>query len=249
MTDNLHGKTYIITGSTSGIGQAVTKYLAQQGAYLLLASRNEGKLEALKEQLEHEHPNCQIEYYPTDVTDRSQVEAMAEHQRHFWPRLDGLINCAGVMYYTYMENLNIEQWLETIDVNCKGPLHTIGATLPQLQQSNGHIINITSDAARFPFPGLAVYSGSKSFLEYLSRAMRMELVNASVKVTTIQPGNVDTNLFSHSTDRDAYYDCAPTSEQYMLQPDSIAEAIVYALKQPQNAAVNEILVQPSDQPT
>jgi len=248
MHEPITDKCFIVTGSTSGIGQSVCYKLVQEGGHVLMASRNEGKLKALQQSLQSQFPQAQVLYQVTDVTDREQVQAMVDYGLQQWQHLDGLINCAGVMYYTYMQNLHIDEWLETIDVNCKGPVHTIGATLNALKASQGHIINITSDAARSPFPGLAVYSGSKSFLEFMSRAMRLELADAGVKITTIQPGNVNTNLFSHTTDEQAWSNLAPGTEQYILDPANIADAIYYALSKPANMSVNEIMVQPSDQP-
>eukprot|EP01138_Halocafeteria_seosinensis_P010244 gb/GECG01010462.1/.p1 GENE.gb/GECG01010462.1/~~gb/GECG01010462.1/.p1 ORF type:complete len:163 (+),score=17.32 gb/GECG01010462.1/:1-489(+) len=130
-----------------------------------------------------------------------------------------------------------------------GYLHSIAAILPKfLERNQGHIIALTSDAGKRPFPGLAVYSGTKAFMESVSTGLRSEIAGSNVRLTCIQPGNVDTPLQNMSNDKEAAEKFAPSSGSHLLEPKDVAEAVVYALRQPPHASVNEILIQPRDEP-
>ena len=186
---------------------------------------------------------------PTDVTDRRQVgELVARTEAELGP-VDALVNCAGVMYFTLMGNLREDEWGRTVEVNCKGALNCVGATLGgMLERGRGHIITISSDAGRKVFPGLAVYSASKYFVEALSQGLRLETAGTGVKVTTIQPGNVATDLLSLSGDEEAISLYGEPSGARVLDPEDVAASVAYALSQPDHVAVNEILVEPRDEP-
>jgi NADP-dependent 3-hydroxy acid dehydrogenase YdfG len=160
-----------------------------------------------------------------------------------------LVNCAGVMYYTLMKNVREEEWERTVEVNCKGALNCVGAVLPgMLERGNGHIVTISSDAGRKVFPGLSVYSASKFFVEALSQGLRLETAGTGLRVTTVQPGNVATDLLSMSTDEEALEEYGGTSGARVLDPEDVAASVVHALVQPEHVAVNEVLVEPSDEP-
>lgn len=184
-----------------------------------------------------------------DVTDRGQVGLLvARAERELGP-VDFLVNCAGVMYYTLMKNLREDEWERTVEVNCKGALHCVGAVLPgMLKRGRGHILTISSDAGRKVYAGLAVYSASKFFVEGLSQGLRLETAGTGVRVTTIQPGNVDTGLVSLSSDEEALGRHGEPTGARVLDPEDVAASVVYALSQPEHVAVNEILVQPRDEP-
>ena len=138
---------------------------------------------------------------------------------------------------------------KTVDVNCKGVLNGIGAVLPgMLERKLGHIVSISSDAGRKVFPGLAVYSASKFFVEAVSQGLRLETVGSGVKVTTIQPGNVATDLASASTDEEAMKAYGEPSGAKVLDTEDVARAVMYAITQPAHVAVNEIMVEPRDEP-
>lgn len=138
---------------------------------------------------------------------------------------------------------------QTVDVNCKGLLHGIGAVLPiMLEQGSGHIVNTSSDAGRKVFPGLSVYSGSKFFVEAVSQGLRLETASTGLRVTTVQPGNVSTPLLATSTDKEAVKEFGEPTGAKVLVPDDVARAVVYAVTQPQHVAVNEILVEPREEP-
>ena len=141
---------------------------------------------------------------PTDVTDREQVRSLVARAEEELGPVEILVNCAGVMYYTLMKNRREEEWERTVEVNCKGALNCVGAVLSgMLERGRGHIVTISSDAGRKVFPGLAVYSASKFFVEALSQGLRLETAGTGLKVTTIQPGNVATDLISMSGDEEA----------------------------------------------
>jgi NADP-dependent 3-hydroxy acid dehydrogenase YdfG len=153
------------------------------------------------------------------------------------------------MYYTLMKNRREEEWERTVEVNCKGALNCVGAVLPgMLERGRGHIVTISSNAGRKVFPGLAVYSASKFFVEALSQGLRLETADTGLKVTTIQPGNVATELISMSADEEALEEYGQPGESRVLDPEDVAASVVHALVQPEHVSVNEILIEPRDEP-
>ncbi|MDP9425608.1 MAG: SDR family oxidoreductase [Actinomycetota bacterium] len=242
----LHGKVAVVTGASSGIGAAVAGALAREGARVALAARRPDALREVQDGLVAGARSIVAE---TDVTDREGVGALvARAERELGP-VDFLVNCAGVMYYTLMKNLLEEEWERTVEVNCKGALNCVGAVLPgMLSRESGHIVTISSDAGRKVYAGLAVYSASKFFVEALSQSLRLETAGTGVRVTTIQPGNVDTGLVSLTTDEEALRLYGEPTGARVLDPEDVAASVIYALSQPEHVAVNEILVQPRDEP-
>jgi NADP-dependent 3-hydroxy acid dehydrogenase YdfG len=185
----------------------------------------------------------------TDVTKRDEVAHLVQVVEVSLGPIDIMVNCAGVMYFTLMKNVVWDQWEAQVDVNCKGTMYGIGSVLPRmLDRGKGHIVNITSDAGRKAFPGLAVYSGSKFFVEGVSQALRAETASTGLRVTCIQPGNVETPLLSKSTDPDGLAEYGTPTGAKVLEPADIGRAVVYAVSQPEWCAVNEILVEPRDEP-
>jgi NADP-dependent 3-hydroxy acid dehydrogenase YdfG len=186
---------------------------------------------------------------PTDVTDREQVRSLVARVEEELGPVEILVNCAGVMYYTLMKNRREEEWERTVEINCKGALNCVGAVLSgMLERGEGHVVMISSDAGRKVFPGLAVYSASKFFVEALSQGLRLETAGTGLKVTTIQPGNVATDLISMSGDEEALDEYGQPGESRVLDPKDVAASVVHALVQPEHVAVNEILVEPRDEP-
>jgi NADP-dependent 3-hydroxy acid dehydrogenase YdfG len=148
-----------------------------------------------------------------------------------------------------MANVQAEQWEQTVDVNCKGLLNCLSSTLPgMISRSNGHIVAISSDAGRKVFPGLGVYSASKFFVEATLQSLRLETVGTGLRVTSIQPGNTATDLFNMSTDIDAIDKYGTPSSARVLDPENVAASVIYALRQPPHVAVNEVLIEPRDEP-
>lgn len=246
MSGVLRGRVVVVTGASSGIGAATAKMLSGEGAKVALAARREDALAGAQAGLEDGAESLVL---PTDVTDRGQVKTLVARAEAELGPVDALVNCAGVMYFTLMENVRADEWDRTVEVNCKGALNCVGAVLPgMVERGRGHIVTVSSDAGRVVFPGLAVYSASKFFVEALSKGLRLETAGTGVKVTTVQPGNVATDLLALSGDEEALERYGQPTGAKVLDPEDVAASIVYALAQPEHVAVNEVLVEPRDEP-
>jgi NADP-dependent 3-hydroxy acid dehydrogenase YdfG len=242
----LRGRVIVVTGASSGIGAATAKMLSGEGAKVALAARREDALAGAQAGLEDGSTSLVL---PTDVTNRGQVKELVERAEAELGPVDALVNCAGVMYFTLMQNVRANEWDRTVEVNCKGALNCVGAVLPgMVERGRGHIVTVSSDAGRVVFPGLAVYSASKFFVEALSKGLRLETAGTGVKVTTVQPGNVATDLLALSGDEEALERYGQPTGAKVLDPEDVAASIVYALSQPEHVAVNEVLVEPCDEP-
>jgi len=239
----------VVTGASSGIGAAVAKALYREGARVALAARREDRLLDTRAALAPAGGDGSSIVVPTDVTDRDGVKALIRRAEDELGPVDILVNCAGVMYYTLMKNLREDEWEATVEVNCKGALNCVGAVLPgMLARGRGHIVTISSDAGRQVFPGLAAYSASKFFVEALSRTLRLETAGTGLKVTTVQPGNVATDLLGLSTDEEALGLYGSPSGARVLGAEDVAASVLHALSQPDHVSVNEVLVEPRDEP-
>lgn len=247
----LHGKLAIVTGASSGIGLATAKALAQQGMTVVMVSRSMSNLEKVEEQV----PGCVL--HACDVANSRAVHSLVGMLMERFGRIDVLANCAGVMYFTLMRNLLYDQWKQTIDTNCTGTVNTCGAVLPfMLAAEAGHIVNVSSDAARQVFPALAVYNASKAFVNTFSKSIRAECVGTGIRVTDIQPGDTATNLVMANTDTEAAGKVGVEIGEIVgkgfdrgsiLDAEDVASAIVYALTAPAHVGVHEILIEPRDQ--
>lgn len=236
----------MVTGASSGIGAAVARALAREGAHVALAARRKPELLEVRDSLQGTGRSM---ISSTDVTDRSQVRELVALTEDELGPVDYLVNCAGVMYFTLMKNLREEEWERTVDVLCKGMLNCAGAVLEgMLDRGRGHIVTISSDAGRKVFPGLAVYSGGKFFVEAVSQGLRLETAGTGLKVTTVQPGNVATELLKLSEDIEALEEYGQPTGARVLDPEDVAASVVHALRQPDHVSVNEILVEPRDEP-
>lgn len=241
-------KVVIITGASSGIGEAVALDSAAQGARVVLAARRAERLEALGERITKDGgASISIE---TDVTDRASVSDMVTATIGAFGRVDVLVNNAGIMPLSPIRQLRVDDWDRMIDVNVKGLLYCVAAVLPAMfEQGAGHIINVSSVAGRRPFPGGSLYSATKAAVRMISEGLRLELSPSDkIRVTDIEPGVVATELMGHIPD--------PTvaerfetgwSDKRKLESEDIAAAIRYVMTQPDHVNVNEILVRPTDQ--
>eukprot|EP00569_Conticribra_weissflogii_P007712 CAMPEP_0171335648 /NCGR_PEP_ID=MMETSP0878-20121228/5495_1 /TAXON_ID=67004 /ORGANISM="Thalassiosira weissflogii, Strain CCMP1336" /LENGTH=1371 /DNA_ID=CAMNT_0011836963 /DNA_START=214 /DNA_END=4329 /DNA_ORIENTATION=- len=251
MQGQLAGQVAIVTGASSGIGRAIVSALVKAGCHVAMGARRVDELEKTRALVMKECPGTASKalIVKTDVTKLSDVQQLVQKAEDALGPVDILVNVAGVMYFTLMKNVLIDQWERTVDVNCKGTMYGIGAILPKmLKRGKGHIVNITSDAGRKAFPGLGIYSGSKFFVEAVSQSLRAETASTGLKVTCIQPGNVETPLLSTSTDPDGLKEYGEPTGAKVLEPADIGRAVVYSVTQPEWCAVNEILVEPREEP-
>ena len=247
----LAGQVAVVTGGSSGIGKGIVKALVRAGCNVAIGSRRISALEETQKELSECFPGSPVKtlIVPTDVTKKEDVVALVKATDASLGPVDIMVNNAGIMYFTLMRNVMWDQWDSQVDINCKGAMYGVGAVLPSmLHRGKGHIVNITSDAGRKSFPGLAAYSGSKFFVEAMSQALRAETASTGLRVTCIQPGNVETALLAKSTDPDGMKEYGTPSGAKVLEPDDIGRAVVYAVSQPEWCAVNEILVEPREEP-
>ncbi|MGW7442798.1 SDR family oxidoreductase [Kitasatospora sp. NPDC054795] len=227
----------VITGASSGIGAATARLLSAQGHPLLLLAR---RLERLEE-LALPHTLCR----KVDVTDRGAVEeAVREAEERFGPA-DAIVNNAGAMLLGRIADQPVDEWDRMIDLNVKGVLYGTRAVLPgMLARGTGTIINVSSIAGRKTFPNHAAYVATKFAVHALSENLREEVAAAGVRVVTIAPGAVETELLSHTSDEriKSDYEAWKKSAGGALDPQAVAEAISYAYRQPQNVTIREIVL-------
>ncbi len=245
----LKNKVAIITGASSGIGEATAKALASEGVKVVLAARRIDKLEKLKADIETNGGKAVVA--KMDVVNRVEVENMAKVAIDTFGQIDILINNAGLMPLSYMKNLHVEEWDRMVDVNIKGAMYAVAAVLPDMmERKNGDIINISSIAGRKIFPGAAVYCATKFAVTALSEGMRLELSKPyNIRVTSIEPGAVATELTQTFTDKELIDQWNDGRRDHLepLNPVDIANAIIYAVSQPEGVSVNEILIMPTMQ--
>ena len=239
---NLNTKLAIVTGASSGIGKAIALALAKHGCRIVLASRSTDKLEKLKEEIGNSAMVVEM-----DVSRTQSVHEAFKQVAEKYSQIDILVNCAGIMPLSYLKNRHLDEWLQTIDVNVKGTLRCIYEVLPAMKKQNsGHIINIASVDGKELYEGGAVYGASKAAIIALSTAMRMELSpEFNIRVTSIEPGTVDTDLRDDITDEELLADKDYSEDEPKLKAEHIANAVVYALSQPKEVNVNEILIKPT----
>ncbi|MHC5596248.1 MAG: SDR family oxidoreductase [Nostoc sp.] len=240
----IQNKVVIITGASSGLGEATAKRLAASGAKLMLAARREDRLKDLVAAIAKSGGTAT--YRVTDVADRAQVEALAKETLSTYSRIDVLINNAGLMPLSPLDQVKVEEWDRMIDVNIKGVLYGIAAVLPIMrQQKFGHIINLSSVAGHKVFPGAAVYCATKYAVRAISEGLRLES-NGEIRSTNISPGAVATELTTTITGKDT---AEGINQLYAIaiDADAIARAIAYAIEQPGDVDVNEIIIRPTRQ--
>ncbi|QMW02806.1 SDR family oxidoreductase [Spirosoma foliorum] len=244
----LKDKVALVTGASSGIGEAVVKALAGKGVNVGIAARRIDRLQNLVQEIEQNGGTGVI--LEMDVTDKNSAQKGVEKLIASFGRIDILINNAGLMQVADIDSLKTDEWDRMIDVNIKGVLNTTAAALPFLmQQKSGHIINVSSIAGRKLFPGLAVYCATKHAVSAFSDVLRMEIsAKYNIRVTSIQPGAVATELQQHTTD-EKYQASMQESRNQMtfLTPDNIANSMVYALEAPDHVDVAELFILPTDQ--
>ena len=241
----IQGKVVVITGASSGIGEATALHLAQRGAIVVLGARRPEKLEALCERIASEGGTAS--YRVTDVKRREDVSQLVELAVKQHGKLDVLLNNAGIAPISLLDELRVEDWENMIDVNVKGVLYGIAAALPIFRrQGFGHFINTLSTAGLRIVPTMAVYAGSKNAVRAISEGLRQE-AGDKLRVTTISPGYVNTELPFSMSDPAARENGLAAMEKMAIPAAAIAEAITFAIGQPDNVDVGEIVVRPTAQ--
>lgn len=244
MANEIQDKVVIITGASSGLGEATARRLAKGGAKLMLAARREEHLKKLVAAIEKDGGTAT--YRVVDVTDRAQVEALAAATRETYGRIDVLLNNAGLMPLSPLDQLKVDEWEQMVDVNIKGVLYGIAAVLPTMrEQKSGHVINLSSVAGHVVFPASAVYCATKFAVKALSEGLRQES-NGEIRSTNISPGAVATELTTTITDDET---AKGVNELYAdaIDADAIARAVVFAIEQPSDVDVNELIIRPAKQ--
>ncbi|APC78211.1 SDR family oxidoreductase [Staphylococcus aureus] len=227
----LTDKIAVVTGAGSGIGEAIATLLHEEGAKVVLAGRNKEKLQNVANQLSQDS----VKVVPTDVTNKEEVDELIKIAQQTFGGLDIVINSAGQMLSSKITDYQVDEWDSMIDVNIKGTLYTVQAALPtMLEQSSGHLINIASISGFEVTKSSTIYSATKAAVHTITQGLEKELAKTGVKVTSISPGMVDTAITA------AYN----PSDRKKLDPQDIAEAVLYALTQPSHVNVNEITVRP-----
>lgn len=245
MENNLEGKVIIITGASSGIGEATALLLAERGAKVVLGARRLDLLKALANRITA--AGGEAAYARTDVKKRSDLSDLVRLAGERYGKLDVLINNAGIMPVSLLDDLRVEDWEEMIDINIKGVLYGIAAALPVFrQQGFGHFVNIASTAGHRITPTMSVYSGTKFAVRAISEGLRQE-AGDKLRVTIISPGFTRTNFADSVTHPEVRAQLAESRDKFAISPDAIARSIVFAIEQPSDVDVNEIIVRPTAQ--
>jgi NADP-dependent 3-hydroxy acid dehydrogenase YdfG len=245
--ENLKSKVIIITGASSGIGEATAKLLAQNGAKVVLAARREDRLQTIVSEIEKE--GGEAIYKITNVASSEDMQELAQFALKQYGRIDVLVNNAGIMPVSQLNELRVNDWDNMIDVNIKGVLYGIAAVLPTMrEQQSGHIINVSSVAGYSVSPTSSVYSATKFAVRAITEGLRQEESPAShIRSTIISPGITDTEL-TNSISSPGIKAMASEFMKMAISPYSIARAIAYVINEPDDTGVNEIVIRPTIQP-
>ena len=242
---NIAGKVVAITGASSGIGEATALLLAERGAKVVLGARGLDRLEALAARIAN--AGGEVASTRTDVRRRDDLSNLVKLACERFGKLDVLFNNAGVMPVSPLDDLRVEDWDEMIDINIKGVLYGIAAALPVFRkQGFGHFVNTASTAAYKTVPNQSVYSGTKSAVRAISEGLRQE-AGDKLRVTIISPGFVRTNFAEAVTNSEVKAQLTASRDRFAMPPDAIARAIAFAIEQPDDIDVNEIVIRPTAQ--
>src|SRR6185312_9791860 len=244
--DNIAGKVVVITGASSGLGEATARHLSSLGAAVVLGARRTDRLKTIAGELTAAGRKAfAIE---TDVTDRAQVKRLVDTAVQSCGRVDVMLNNAGLMPQSLLERLHIDEWDRMIDVNIKGVLYGIAAALPYMkEQKSGHIINVSSVAGHKVRAGGTVYSATKTAVRVISEGLRQEVKPYNIRTTIISPGAVASELPDSITDPDIGPATSKFYKETAISADSFASMVMFAMSQPEDVDVNEILFRPTRQ--
>ncbi|MFD0987222.1 SDR family oxidoreductase [Methyloligella solikamskensis] len=240
---NIEGKVVAITGASSGIGEVTARHLAKQGAKVMLGARRTDNLEKIVKEIKDAGGTASFK--SVDVVKRDEVEAFVKATQEEFGKVDVIVNNAGLMPLSPLEALKVDEWDRMVDVNIKGTLYGIAAVLPIMKkQGSGQVINLSSVAGHVVFPGGAVYCGTKFAVRAISEGLRQE--NKDIRVTTISPGAVATELLEHISHEETAKNVEGFG-QIAISSQAIAESVAFAIGQPDDVDVNEMIVRPTVQ--
>jgi len=246
MSKKIEGKVVVITGASSGFGEVAARHLSERGAVVVLGARRTERIEVLAKELKAK--GGQALAVTTDVTKLNQVRKLADAAVEAFGRIDVMINNAGLMQQSPLERLKVDEWDSMIDINIKGVLYGIAAALPHMQkQKAGHFINVSSVAGHKVTPTGTVYCATKHAVRAISEGLRVEVKPYNIRTTIISPGAVATELPSHITDKDSASGIQGYYEAVAIPADSFARTVIFAIEQPEDMDVNEILFRPTKQ--
>ena len=246
MNGNIKGKVIVITGASSGLGEAAARLLSSEGAIVVLGARRTDRINTLANELTKSGGKALA--ITTDVTRYDQVRKLVDTAVKTYGRIDVMINNAGLMPHSPLERTKVDEWNQMIDVNIKGVLHGIAAALPHMiRQKSGHIINVSSVAGHKVTRDGAVYSATKHAVRALSEGLRQEVKPYNIRTTIISPGAVETELPNTITEPDVAERINEFYKDVAIPADSFARAVAFAISQPEDVDINEILFRPTQQ--
>lgn len=244
MSDNITGKVIVITGASSGMGEAAARHLAEKGAKVVLAARRVDRIEAIASELKQQGKEATA--VQVDVAKYEDVENLIQATVKAYGRVDVLINNAGLMPLSRLDQGKVEEWDQMIDVNLRGVLHGIAAALPYMKaQKSGHIINTASVAAHLIFPASSVYSATKFAVRALTEGLRQESAAHNIRATLISPGAVKTELLDHITDKEVQAANQDYVENVGVPAETYARMVAFAINEPEDVGVSEIIFRPT----
>jgi NADP-dependent 3-hydroxy acid dehydrogenase YdfG len=246
MTENIKGKVVVITGASSGLGEATARLLSTQGAKVVLGARRAERINDLAKSIAADGGAAIA--VTTDVTDAAQVKHLVDTAVKTYGRVDVIVNNAGLMPHSPLERGKVEDWDRMIDVNLKGVLYGIAAALPYMkEQKSGHIINVSSVAGHKVRPGSAVYAATKAAVRMLSEGLRQEVKPYNIRTTIVSPGAVASELPGSVTEADVAKNVQEFYAQHAIPAESFARVVSFAMSQPDDVDINEILFRPTSQ--
>lgn len=246
MADNIENKVIVITGASSGMGEAAARHLAAKGAKIVVAARRAERINALVESITQNGGTAIA--VPTDVTSKEAMQKLIDTAVNTYGRIDVLINNAGVMPLSLLEHGKTDEWDQMIDINLRGVLYGIAAALPYMkEQKSGHIINTASVAGHLVFPTAAVYSATKFAVRAVTEGLRKEVKPYNIRATILSPGAVATELLDHITDKDIQAANQDYVGKVGIPADAYARMVAFVISEPDFVDVNEIVFRPTAQ--
>ena len=241
---NVDSKVVVITGASSGMGAETARHLVRAGAKVILGARRLDRLHQLADELGISHEHC----VQTDVTDKAQVQALVDQAVNLYGRIDVMLSNAGVMPLAKLQELKIDEWNAMIDINLRGVLHGIAAALPYMQkQKSGQFITTASLAGHMVGPDMAVYSATKYAVRALAEGLRQEVKPYNIRSTILSPGSVATELANSISNPELAQWVNDFTKEHAMSADSYARCVLFAISQPENVDINEILFRPTSQ--